>query len=222
MSHDSSETVSVSVTRNSASLALGTISIALAVLALLVSRIPFWGFIAIPGAAVAILLALVGLCIAFAKGMRGVTMPLLGGILATLAIALPIGSTTATSAGITSAMDESNRIEGAKIDKALAGLILEDLEWTVDRTYDKPRLLVSYKLRNSSDTRIATVTTRVNFLAVDGSELAQQLESPVSRLDSDMSPGNVVAKEGNMFEYPDVPAELVNSVSVEIIEIEVK
>ena len=221
MKQTNSSVQEISVTRNSASLTLGIISIVIAVLALLVSWVPFLGLIAIPAAIVALLLSGIGILIALVKRGKGLLMPVLGGFLSILPIAVSVGTTGATSSAIGSAIDEANAIEAEKMESALAGLEIEDIKWGVESSFGDPNIIVSYKVRNGSDINIKTVTTRVRFYDAEGNEIGHEQEFPVSMLDSDLHPGNVIEKDSNMFDYPDIPAKSVKSVSVKVENITV-
>lgn len=104
-----SEPTTVTVTtKNTPSLTMGIISIVLGVLGMLISWVPFIGMLAIPVAVIGIILAIIGLVLAAVK-RAGWSMPVLGGIICGIAIAISISVTGAASAVVSKAIDESNK-----------------------------------------------------------------------------------------------------------------
>lgn len=212
------EVIEVSVTRNSGSLTLGIISIVLAVLCLLICWIPFLGLIAIPGAVIALLLALLGILLALLKAGRGIAMPLIGLFLSLAPIGISVVFTGATSTAMSTAIQESSARQSAANAAAIASLVVEDAAWRVDSSLGSSNLVVSYKLRNVGDETISTAKVAIKFYDGAGGEIAQREEFAISLFDEDLRPGNVVEQKENLLSYTDIPADLVDSVEVDVIE----
>jgi hypothetical protein len=97
-------------TKNTGALAMGISSLVVGIMSLLIGWVPVIGLIAIPGALLALVLALVGIVLAAMKGGKGMTLPLLGFLFGCGALLVPIVSTGVTAA----AMDEAMKEEKAK------------------------------------------------------------------------------------------------------------
>ena len=80
-------------TKNTASLTLGIVSVALGSITLLFGWIPFVGLIAIPIAALGAMVALIGGIVAIGKGFKGFGMPATGGLICIFAITVSMTST---------------------------------------------------------------------------------------------------------------------------------
>ena len=90
-------------TKNTVALTLGITSTVIGVIALLIGWVPFLGLFAIPGAVIGLILAIVGGIVAIAKKGKGIGLPILGGVICTCALILPILATGGASAAIVQA-----------------------------------------------------------------------------------------------------------------------
>jgi O-acetyl-ADP-ribose deacetylase (regulator of RNase III) len=90
-------------TKNTVALVLGITSTVIGVIALLIGWVPFLGLLAMPGAVIGLILAVVGGIVAIAKKGKGIGLPILGGIICACALVLPILSTGGVSAAIANA-----------------------------------------------------------------------------------------------------------------------
>ena len=218
--------VEVSITRNSASLTLGIIAIVLAVLALLVSWIPFVGLLSIPVAVIGLLLVAIGVLIALLKGGRGIGMPLLGGVLCVIPIAVSVSITSATGAAISESakevrteIDRSRQLKQQLEQQVASQLAIENVKLTKESIFGSDGLSVSYAIRNDSEHTVTLLETRIYFLDANGVEVAQSSDYPVTILDPDLFPGNTTRVEANPYKYSNVPTDLVKSVRIEIKDV---
>jgi hypothetical protein len=90
-------------TKNTVALVLGITSTVIGVIALLIGWVPFLGLLAMPGAVIGLILAVVGGIVAIAKKGKGIGLPILGGVICACAVVLPILSTGGVSAAIANA-----------------------------------------------------------------------------------------------------------------------
>lgn len=105
--HSMTAQTEVSITtKNTASLTLGIIACVLGTVALLVSWVPFLGVFGLPLAGIGLLLSLIGIVAAVVKG-KGFTMPILGGFLCGLSVAIFITMTAGATKAITDAAERS-------------------------------------------------------------------------------------------------------------------
>lgn len=93
-------------TKNTASLTLGIIACVLGTVALLVSWVPFLGVFGLPLAGIGLLLALIGVVAAVVKG-KGFTMPVLGGFLCGLSVAVFVMMTAGATRALSDAAERS-------------------------------------------------------------------------------------------------------------------
>lgn len=104
-------------TKNTVALTLGITSTVIGVIALLIGWVPFLGLLAIPVAVIGIILAVVGGIVAIAKQGKGIGLPILGGVICTGALILPILATGGASAAFSQAVIEARnrKIQDAKV-----------------------------------------------------------------------------------------------------------
>lgn len=224
-------------TKNAVSLTLGIIAIVLAVLALLVGWIPYLGLIAIPFAVIALLLAGIGLLAAIAKAGKGVAMPLLGGLLGTISLAVPIMSTGGTTAAIGTAIDEANRqtraIKAQELDATQVYIDQQLQLYDIEAKYTESLLGgripgLTLKIKNNGDGELKTVRLIAYFYDKAGSIIAEDTFLAISPF-SFSSGRNRSIRPGYIWQMERVtfwPAKSVpdewneGSVKVEVAEIE--
>ncbi|MDB6122195.1 MAG: hypothetical protein JWQ71_1188 [Pedosphaera sp.] len=179
-------------TRNTASLTMGIIAIVVGVLALLVGWIPFIGLLAIPVAIIGLLLAGIGVILALVRGFKGITMPLLGGLICVGALILPILSTGGMSAAITEAQKKNSsdvagqpQTQRTELAKEKATYIqdhvtLYDIEVKyMDSILDGKVPGVLFKLRNTGDRQLDMVKVTFYFKDSAGTVIFEEDFHPV-------------------------------------------
>lgn len=183
------ETMVLVTTKNTPALTMGIIAIVLGVIGLLVSWIPFVGLLAIPVAGIGLFLAVTGLVLAAVKRFRGWAMPVLGGVICGLAIAVAVGSTTTTSAAISSALNASTRAQAmrtanddqAQADYRSAYLVLEDIEASYSSPQTDGKLpAVQFTIANNGPRALKRVTVSGVFLNEAGESIAVQTWTPIA------------------------------------------
>jgi len=225
----------VVTTKNPASLTLGIVSVVIGVLALLSGWVPYLGLLAIPGAVIGGILAVLGLIIAALKKFRGAILPILGGAICTAAIILPVVSTHGTATAIRKTMDrassenathrdalEEQRLrEQAIADSIKADYIANQLElYGVKAAYMESMLEgqvpgVLFKLRNRGSRSLNRVEVTVYFKDRTGATIAEESYLPVrvseyslSSDDKPLKPGYVWQMErGRFYSAKSVPTE---------------
>jgi hypothetical protein len=225
----------VITTKNTPALTLGIIALVLGVIALLVGWIPFLGLIAIPVALIGCLLALIGFILSATTAFRGVAMPLVGGFICLLAVALPVFMTGSSSAAIAKAADETVReMESQRAQIALEreqeenhkaeqkasyianNIDLYDFEARyMDSILDGRVPGVEFKLKNNGDKVLNQVEVTVYFQDAAGNTIAEEDFYPVLVTDYSFSgdrkplkPGYVWQQEnGRFYSAKSVPSE---------------
>jgi hypothetical protein len=223
-------------TKNTPALTMGIIAIVLGVLAMLVGWIPFLGLLALPVAGVGIFLAFIGLILALVKKIKGIGMPLLGGVICFIAVVISIGSTGSTSVAITEAIEETNaslneaREQETKEEKEYIDSYLE--LYDIEASYRESMLDgtvpgVLFKIRNTGTRTLNKVKVVVYFKDASGNVIAEEDYFPVLITDfsfnddKPLKPNYVWSMEQNRFyTAKSVPTEWEEgSVEVEITEI---
>jgi hypothetical protein len=178
------ETVTVA-TRNSTSFVLGILALLLGVGGLLVGWIPYLGLLAVPVAAVGLLLAFLGVLIALFKRMRGAVMPLVGGLVSTGALVLSVVTTTKTAESINQQIGDARARAAAGASPEALAYIAGSLElYEVDAQYRDQALGgrvpgLTFKLRNNGDRTLGSVKVAVYFLDAAGARIAEETFLPV-------------------------------------------
>ena len=98
-------------TKNTASLTLGIVSVALGSITLLFGWLPFVGLLAIPIAALGAMVALIGGIVAIGKGFKGFGMPATGGLICIFAITV---SMTSTKTVVDVINDSNNQLDSSQ------------------------------------------------------------------------------------------------------------
>lgn len=210
----------VLTTKNTASLTLGIIAIVIGVLAMLVGWVPFLGLLAIPIAAIGLLLAIAGLIIALVKRLQGIGMPILGGAICVVAVVLPLLSTGGASVAITETMNEvaqemdSQRTalgdererEKEQKEAEKATYISQHLDlYEVTAQYMTSRFEgklpgVLFKIRNNGDRSLDKVEVTVYFKDASGSVIAEEDFLPVLVTEYSFSGDNKPLKPGYVWQ----------------------
>ena len=201
-------------TKNTPALTMGIIAIVLGVMAMLVAWLPFLGLLAIPVAAIGLLLAFIGVILAAVRKFNGLAMPLLGGVICGIAVVISISSTGSTSLAITEVMEESSTTRKAAQEKETA----EEKEYAknyielydIEAKYHESLLDgtvpgVLFKLKNMGDRTLTRVEVTVFFKDASGSIIAEEDYFPVLvseysfNDDKPLKPGYVWSMEKNKF-----------------------
>lgn len=105
----------VVITKNTASLILGIISLVIGVLAIGVGWVPLLGLLAMPIAIVGFFIAGIGALIALFKRFKGIKMPFLGAIICVIGFILPILSTGGTLTKVANEMSQAMSTSGTSV-----------------------------------------------------------------------------------------------------------
>lgn len=208
-------------TKNTPALTLGIISLVLGVLALLAGWIPYIGLVAIPISLIGGLLAFIGLILALANGMKGFSMPLVGGLVCTGGLALPIFITGTTTATLAQAADtaakkmqeerisrerEDDRRENEAEAERAAYIAQHILLYEVEARYMNSLLDgsvpgVTFKFKNTGTRSLDKVKVTVYFLDANGETIAEQDFHPVLVSDYSFTGNNKPLKAGYVWQH---------------------
>jgi hypothetical protein len=105
------QNVTVNVGMSKGASGLGVAALVIGIIALLLCWIPFVGMLSVPFSIIGLLLAGIGFIISLAGGRSSVGMPVAGGIICLLAIAIAVGVTSLTGKAMGKAADKIHQAQ---------------------------------------------------------------------------------------------------------------